>query len=184
MGVQTLLLLAGAVAATAAIVTTAVLSYRFSVRRRQAASIRMMLDDSVISTAADLSDSHKLEGAGNIDIPRKNVSEATNLRQISAGLAPVPEAPAPFPEDIISPSQTAIPTDTTAVANMTSPAQGMPQVLVIARPKRRVRSVKRLPTGDVAVTPRGRPSTRGKSLVLDGSLVAVAQSADPGQQKN
>ena len=182
MGVQTLLLLAGAVAA--AVVTTAVMSYRLSAGRRKTASIQTLLSsNSETSATADLFDSNRLEAAENTRVPRKGVSEAMNLEQISSGLTPVPEAPAPFPEDALSSSQTAIPTDTTAFANMTSPAQGMPAVLVIAKPKRRVRSPKRLPTGNSTVTPRRR-STRGKSPVLDPSLVSVGQCGDPGQQKN
>jgi hypothetical protein len=80
--------------------------------------------------------------------------------------APVLEAPPPFEEPqtaFTNPtiSSTALPTDTTAVTNITNPVENIGPVLVIARPKRATRT-KRLPSTG---TPRRRRSTRAKTSV-------------------
>ncbi len=93
--------------------------------------------------------------------------------------APIGEAPPPFEEPQATfgstpVSSTAIPTDITAVTNISNPVENAGPVLVIAKPKRARRATKRLPTNG---TPR-----RKRSAQTMPELTAPESIAPSGQQ--
>lgn len=98
--------------------------------------------------------------------------------------APIAEAPPPFEEpqpSFTSPSatSTAIPTDTTAVTNIASPIENISSALVIAKPKRVRRTVKRLPTEGA---PKRKRAVRAKPEIVAPESLAVSAQPVSGQQ--
>lgn len=110
------------------------------------------------------------------------VSAPAEMASIPVSVASVPaqeEAPPPFPEEQNTP-KTSIPTDVTAVSNISSPAEGATPVLVISTPKPKAprASRKRLPTSAApgAVAPRRRRSST-KAKVSAPQVTVVQPTA-------
>ena len=178
MVIDTLLLVAGSVVSAVAI---AIAVYVAVSERRRTHSSQVAVSVDNGSFIAHVEDS-----VAQTKTPEIHVDSITAVEQsvspvatmsASVASAPIQEAPAPFPEEIVSIQRTATPTDVTALANMASPIDARAQgVLVIPTPKRRVRT-KRLPTDTSPTTPRKRRSARNKPTVPETTPFTDAQPA-------
>lgn len=178
MVIDTLLLFAGTVVSVVAIaiaVYVAVSEKRMAHSKQVAVSVDngsfiAHVEDSVTQTKKPeiLVDS--------ITAAEQSVPPATPMI-VSVASAPIQEAPAPFPEEIVSTQSTSAPTDVTALANIASPTDVKAQgVLVIPTPRRRVRT-KRLPTDTSPAIPRKRRSARNKPVIPETTTFTETQPA-------
>ncbi|HKW03925.1 MAG TPA: hypothetical protein VJN71_01380 [Nitrososphaerales archaeon] len=176
---DTFLIIAGSAAAAVCITIAAYLA--FSDRKEKST----MIATSIESQTTPSIQSQQPEV--NSEIPSVHVeqpvsiSETESSHQITAipvASAPVPEAPAPFSEELISPPGTTTPTDVTALSNIASPTDGTTSgVLVIPTPKRRART-KRLPADGSIVTTRKR-SSRKKPVITETAAFPETQPVMP-----
>jgi hypothetical protein len=176
----TLLLLAGTVAA-AVPVAVAVAAYKgvFGSGKPQSAMNSGVVFQITTPTATSAPTS-----VAQTTVPESNREDAEVTMQ------PIQEAPAPFPEDSISPSSlpttstTSVPTDISAISSISSASTAGSPVLVIATPKRRRSSTaKRLPSTatTTSATPRRRRSPKKQlqpeTVIAPATTVATIPEA-------
>jgi hypothetical protein len=111
----------------------------------------------IVATSIALLRSHSARSNSDLETSRSILSET---KAEMASESTIQEAPAPFPEEDIPTGKTSVPAGVTAITGVSSVSASGAPLLVIATPKRRSRSRRRLPSTTQSGTSRKRRSVK------------------------